>query len=214
MSKYSNKICLLILCVPLVFLLVPIHAKNTSGKNKELFGRNIEDDDVRDAIHVACKLDCPHSEYNCNLALAPYLLQEHYNQLQGPLSCKCDQRCPLPLALVCAANAEASACLEHCLNPQDVDCKQCLKQIDPKCCPCFAYGVGIVHNKHSGKVVCDLCPHEEDPCEKHSGNCGGHHDCGGASGSCNKDQQNLMNQRSHGREKHRNQNNQRRNDDD
>jgi hypothetical protein len=132
-------------------------------KNKKpRVGKTVDDDDVRYAISVACERDCPVATYNCNLALAPFLLQENYEQLLGPEKCECDKQCPLPVALACAS--KVADCLEHFkTNLNSRKCSSCLDMIGHHCCPCLAYEAGIIHNKLVGKKVCEKCPAQHHP---------------------------------------------------
>lgn len=147
----SSKFILFLILAFFIFL-PSLHAEKGTTK----FAKTIDDDDVREAIHVACKSKNELTMYNCNIALAPYLLHDSYSQLFGPPSCHCDRECPLPLALVCAT--KVTDCIDHCKDLHCEQCKECLMNKDHHdCCPCLAYGVGLVHNRSLGKKVCNMC---------------------------------------------------------
>ena len=139
------------------------------------YGHKIDDDDVRHAIEVACQSDTRQHAYYCKLALAPFLLKRDYKQLLGPQTCTCDKQCPLPVALACTR--KITECYDHCKDPGCKSCQSCTQNVGLHCCPCLAYGVGIIFDKHKGKRVCEHCRDiydvHEDPstCENGCNDC-------------------------------------------
>ena len=148
-------------------------------KSLKKFGNKMDNDDVRHAIAVACDLDCPIASYNCKLALAPFLLKDNFAQLLGPTEqCDCDKRCPLPVALACASKvAECFDKFKH--NFKSKGCQSCIDNVGHQCCPCLAYGSGIIHNRLTGEKIREECPEAPPPpklcdnpaCEDCTSNC-------------------------------------------